>query len=66
MSFMAHNCGFTCESLGTLLLQAGFPMVLAKRDGFDLWALALMEEADKGAILNELNAAGLDLFDQGE
>ena len=66
MSFMAHNCGFTCESLGALLLQAGFPMVLAKRDGYDLWALALMEAADKGAILSDLNAAGLDMFDQGE
>jgi len=66
MTFMAHNCGFTCATLGAMLLQAGFPMVLAKREGFEVWALALMEDSDKSAILTDLRAAGLDMFDQAE
>jgi SAM-dependent methyltransferase len=61
--FMAHNTGFTCGSLGQHLLDAGFPVVLAKREGFALWALALMEEADKSAIQRDLEAGGLDMFD---
>jgi SAM-dependent methyltransferase len=61
--FMAHNTGFTCGSLGQHLLDAGFPVVLAKREGFALWALALMEEADKSAIQRDLKAVGLDMFD---
>jgi SAM-dependent methyltransferase len=64
--FMAHNTGFTCASLGQHLLNAGFPVVLAKREGFALWALALMEEADKSAIQRDLKAAGLDMFDEPE
>lgn len=64
MTYMAHNSGFTCETLGALLLQAGFPEVLAKREGFDLWALALMEKSNKSVILGELRAAGLDMFDR--
>jgi SAM-dependent methyltransferase len=62
-TFMAHNTGFTCTSLGQHLLDAGFPVVLAKRERFELWALALMEEADKSAIQQELKVAGLDMFD---
>jgi hypothetical protein len=62
-TFMAHNTGFTCTSLGQHLLDAGFPVVLAKREGFALWALALMEEADKTAIQRDLKAGGLDMFD---
>jgi len=61
--FMAHNTGFTCGSLGQHLLDAGFPVVLAKREGLALWALALMEEADKSAIQRDLKAGGLDMFD---
>jgi SAM-dependent methyltransferase len=61
--YMAHNTGFTCASLGQHLLDAGFPIVLAKREGFALWALALMETADKTAIQQALKAAGLDMFD---
>jgi SAM-dependent methyltransferase len=61
--FMAHNTGFTCASLGHHLLDAGFPVVLAKREQFALWALALMEEADKGMIQRDLKAGGLDMFD---
>jgi hypothetical protein len=60
---MAHNTGFTCTSLGQHLLDAGFPVVLAKRERFELWALALMEEANKSAIQWELKVAGLDMFD---
>lgn len=62
-SSMAHRTGFTCASLGRLLVEAGFPAVLAKRDGFDLWALALMPEADKDAIQRDLADAGLDMLD---
>jgi SAM-dependent methyltransferase len=61
--FMAHNTGFTCASLGQQLVDAGFPVVLAKRENFALWALALMEAADKGAIQRDLKASGLDMFD---
>jgi hypothetical protein len=64
--FMAHNTGFTCASLGQQLLDAGFPVVLAKREDFGLWALALMESADKGAIQRDLKASGLDMFDDPE
>jgi SAM-dependent methyltransferase len=63
-SAMGHRTGFTCASLGRLLVEAGFPSVLAKRDGFDLWALALMPAADKAAIQAQLGAAGLDMVDR--
>lgn len=63
---MAHHAGFTCSSLGGLLLAAGFPMVLAKRLGYDLWALALMEESNKTAIQTQLHDAGLDMFDDND
>lgn len=64
MTHMAHRSGFTCASLGACLLEAGFPMVLAKRDNFDLWALALMEDANKEEILSDLRGGGLDLSNQ--
>ena len=35
--------------------------MLAKRTEFELWALALMEEADSQKVLADLQAAGLDL-----
>lgn len=60
-TFMAHHTGFTCASLGAGLLQAGFPTVLATRDRFDLWALALMDDADKLQIQRDLASAGLDM-----
>ena len=66
MKFMAHNTGFTCASLGNLLADAGFAVVLVKRDKFDLWALALMQEADKASIQRELKASGLDMLDEPE
>lgn len=63
---MAHHSGFTCSSLAALLLAAGFPIVLAKRLGFDLWALALMEESHKTDIQVQLHNAGLDMFDHND
>jgi SAM-dependent methyltransferase len=65
-SYMAHNTGFTCAALGQLLLDAGFPVVLVKNERFDLWALAVMEKADKASIQYELKIADLDMFDDTE
>jgi SAM-dependent methyltransferase len=65
-TFMAHNTGFTCTSLGQLLANAGFAVVLVKRDRLDLWALALMRDADKSVIQQDLEACGLDMFDDRE
>ncbi|WP_158814062.1 class I SAM-dependent methyltransferase [Methylocapsa sp. S129] len=61
--YMAHNTGLTSASLGKLLLDAGFPTVLAKRERLDLWVVALMEKADKVGVQRRLKAAGLDMFD---
>jgi SAM-dependent methyltransferase len=66
MTYMAHNTGFTSSSLGNLLAEAGFAMVLVKRDSFDLWALALMPAANKAAIQRDLKASGLDMSDDPE
>jgi hypothetical protein len=63
---MAHKTGFTCALLGQRLLDAGFPIVLAKRERLDLWAIALMENADKSALQRQCKAAGLDMFDEAE
>jgi SAM-dependent methyltransferase len=62
---MAHRTGFTCASLGALLLEAGFPVVMGKRERFDLWMLALMEKADRAEIVAELREAGLDMSVEG-
>jgi SAM-dependent methyltransferase len=61
---MAHKSGFTCASLGQRLIDAGFPTVLVKNDRVDLWAVALMEQADKASIQRQLAQAGLDMFDE--
>jgi predicted SAM-dependent methyltransferase len=58
---MAHRSGLTAERLGTLLTEAGFAEALVARKGYDLWAVALMPEADPVAVLDPLAAAGLDL-----
>ncbi|NJL09140.1 MAG: class I SAM-dependent methyltransferase [Methylacidiphilales bacterium] len=60
---MAHRTGFTCSSLAKLLLDAGFATVIAKREYFDLWVLALMQDANAANIQRELADAGLDLND---
>ena len=64
--FMAHNTGFTSALLGQRLLDAGFPIVLVKREQLDLWAIALMENADKSVLQRECKAAGLDMLDEAE
>jgi SAM-dependent methyltransferase len=60
---MAHKTGFVSASLGNLLVEVGFASALARREKYDLWALALMSEADEGKIRAMLKAAGLDMFD---
>lgn len=62
--YMAHKTGFTAAFLGQRMMDAGFPVAVVKRQGLDLWALALMPEADQAGIQNELLAAGLDIFEQ--
>jgi SAM-dependent methyltransferase len=61
--FMAHRTGFTSASLGKLLVNAGFAEALIKREDLNLWALALMDEANKSAICADLRSYGLDMFD---
>jgi hypothetical protein len=58
---MAHRSGFTSDRLGDLLLHAGFAEAVMKRQQYDLWAVALMENADRRAVLASLRAAGLDM-----
>jgi SAM-dependent methyltransferase len=60
---MAHRTGFSDAMLGQRLIAAGFASVLVKREQFDLWALALMPDADKPAIQAELAAAGLHMVE---
>ncbi len=64
--YMAHKTGFTCASLGRRFIDAGFPIVLVKREGLALWALGLMQEADRARIQLELGAAGLDLSERAD
>ena len=61
---MAHKTGFTCASLGRRFVDAGFPVVLIKQDGLNLWALGLMQDADQASIQRNLVAAGLGLSEQ--
>src|SRR5260221_459409 len=49
---MAHHTGFSSASIGQRLIDAGFSSVLVKQEQFDLWALALMAEADKPARMS--------------
>ena len=59
--FMAHRTGFTEDRIARLLLEARFDEVLVvKGQSYDLFALALMPEADKDRIVAELRAGGLD------
>ena len=59
--YMAHKTGFTSASLGRQLADTGFATVLVKREGLDLWALGLMQEADQATVQDDLRSAGLDL-----
>jgi len=62
--FMAHNTGFTEDRIARLLIEARFEEVLViKGNSYDLYALALMPQADKGHILTELRGGGLDFTD---
>jgi SAM-dependent methyltransferase len=60
---MAHKTGFTTARLGRLLLEAGFATVLTRTLRFDLWALALMEQADQAVIGGQFRAIRFDVFD---
>lgn len=61
--FMSHHTGFTTDRLGRLLIDSGFSEVLVKRGpSYDLWAVALMPDANKESLLHHLRANGLDLF----
>lgn len=62
--YMTHRTGFTCASLGQHFIDADFSVAVVKREGFDLWALGLMQDADQAGIQHKLVAAGLDLFEQ--
>jgi predicted SAM-dependent methyltransferase len=60
--YLAHKSGFTAALLGNRLVEAGFSPVYAKRERFELWALALMEKADKTVIKAFLSKSGLDIL----
>jgi len=63
---MAHRTGFTCDTLGELALEAGFSEVVATRHGYDLWVLALKEDADRNEIKRQLALSGLEVFAEAE
>jgi SAM-dependent methyltransferase len=64
--YMSHKTGFTSASLGQRFVDAGFSIAVVKREGLDLWALGLMQEADQTNIQRDLVVAGLDLFGQAD
>ncbi len=39
-TYMTHRCGFTTESLATALDRAGFPQVVNRQEGYNLFAYA--------------------------
>jgi SAM-dependent methyltransferase len=58
--FMAHRMGFSRESLGYALADAGFAEAwCCCGDGYDLWAVGFMRDADRVAIHRALAEAGL-------
>jgi SAM-dependent methyltransferase len=61
---MAHQTGFTAERLSRLLLDAGFPTILAKTQMFDLWVLALMPRANQATLERQFRAACFHMFDE--
>jgi SAM-dependent methyltransferase len=61
--FMAHKTGFTEDRIARLFLEARFEEVLViKGRSYDLFALALMPDADKDRTLSELRSGGLDFL----
>jgi SAM-dependent methyltransferase len=60
---MAHHSGLTAPRLTDLLHRAGFAGVVIKRQDYDLWAVGLMPETDRTAVLGKLASAGVDMTD---
>jgi predicted SAM-dependent methyltransferase len=59
--FMSHNTGFTCERLGRLILEAGFPEAhIIRQSTFDLWALAVMPETDHERLIARFRTLGIN------
>lgn len=60
--FMAHRTGFTVDSLGKLLMRANFDEAwVFPGGGYDLWAVALMEETQRDVLRDLLARSGLHL-----
>jgi SAM-dependent methyltransferase len=60
---MAHNTGFTAETLGKKLAKSQFTEVfVSKGKGYDIWALALMPDANKAALANQFVNSEIDFF----
>jgi SAM-dependent methyltransferase len=63
--FMAHRTGFTAETLGRKLKEAGFTSVQVKRDKYDPWASGYKlppghpKRSDKIAIIDPSRPGGL-------
>jgi predicted SAM-dependent methyltransferase len=61
--FMSHHTGFTADRLGRLLIANGFTEAFATRGKvFDLWALALMPQANKEGLLRHFQAHQVEFF----
>jgi predicted SAM-dependent methyltransferase len=59
--YMAHNTGFTCDRMGRLLLEAGFPQAhIVKQSAFDLWALAMMPNTQREQLIQKLGMLGVN------
>jgi hypothetical protein len=58
---MAHNSGLTAARLTDLLRQAGFAGAITRRQDYDLWAIGLMPETNRNAVIGKLARAGVDL-----
>ncbi len=67
-AFMAHNTGFTCDSLGRAAVEAGFAEArVGIGDRTDLWAVLMMPAADGAAVRAGLDAReALILFPPNE
>lgn len=59
--FMAHHTGFTSDRLGRLILEAGFVEAMVTTDmNFDLWAIALMPNANRSKLVSLLQTHGVN------
>ena len=60
---MAHRMGFSRDSLGQALTEAGFAEAwVSCGNAFDLWAIGLMPGADRAYVDRQLIAAGVRFF----